>query len=296
MAPQKIDERAPVAATGMTDLNLIAHPLIGTPFGAALDLCLLLAAVAWVLSIISREYSWVDRLWSLCPPIYCLLVAAAADFDSARLNLMAALVTLWGVRLTFNYARKGGYWKGGEDYRWTILRERLGAWQFQALNLVFTHFGQMLIIWLFTAPVHQAWLFREAPLTWVDSIAVALFIALLLGETVADEQMWAFQQDKKRKIASGEAVEQPFLNTGLYAHSRHPNYCCEMGIWWVFYGFAVIASGQWLHWTGLGCIVLTLLFIPSTRLGESISLDKYPGYRDYQASTPRFIPMPRRRG
>ena len=47
--------------------------------------------------MISREYSWVDRLWPICPPSYCLLVAAAADFDSARLNLMTVLIVLWGA-------------------------------------------------------------------------------------------------------------------------------------------------------------------------------------------------------
>ncbi len=277
----------------MPDLNIIAHPLTGTPFGTALDLCLVLAALVWLMTAITRECSWVDRLWSISPPVYCLLVAAAADFDSARLNLMAALVTLWGVRLTFNFARKGGYWKGGEDYRWPVVRERLGPIQFQLLNIVFISFGQMLLIWLFTAPIHQAWVWLDAPLTWLDALAAALFLVLLLGETVADEQMWAFQQDKKRKVAAGESVEQPFLRSGLYACSRHPNYFCEIGMWWVFYLFAVAASGQWLHWSGLGFILLTALMISSTRLGETISLGKYPAYGEYQASTPRLVPLPR---
>ena len=277
----------------MPDLNIIAHPLTGTPFGTALDLCLVLAALVWLMTAITRECSWVDRLWSISPPVYCLLVAAAADFDSARLNLMAALVTLWGVRLTFNFARKGGYWKGGEDYRWPVVRERLGPIQFQLLNIVFISFPQMLLIWLFTAPIHQAWVWLDAPLTWLDALAAALFLVLLLGETIADEQMWAFQQDKKRKVAAGEPVEQPFLRSGLYACSRHPNYFCEIGMWWVFYLFAVAASGQWLHWSGLGFILLTALMISSTRFGETISLGKYPAYGEYQASTPRLVPLPR---
>ena len=51
----------------MPDLNLIAHPLTGTPFGAALDLALILAAICWVLSLVTRDYSWVDRLWQIAP-------------------------------------------------------------------------------------------------------------------------------------------------------------------------------------------------------------------------------------
>jgi len=38
---------------------------------------------------------------------------------------MFALVILWGARLTFNFARKGGYARGGEDYRWAVLRGRM---------------------------------------------------------------------------------------------------------------------------------------------------------------------------
>ena len=59
----------------MPGLDFIDLPLAGTPFGTALDLCLVLALVAWLLSVITREVSWIDRLWSICPPVYCLIVA-----------------------------------------------------------------------------------------------------------------------------------------------------------------------------------------------------------------------------
>ena len=108
----------------MNFLNFINHPLVGTPYGFALDLCIVLAIVCWVLSILTREYSWTDRLWSIVPAVYCLIVAVDLEFQSARVNIMTVLATLWGIRLTFNYALKGGYWIGGEDYRWIYLRLR----------------------------------------------------------------------------------------------------------------------------------------------------------------------------
>ena len=106
----------------MNFLNFINHPLVGTPYGFALDLCIALAIVCWVLSILTREYSWTDRLWSVVPAVYCLIVAVDLEFQSARVNIMTVLATMWGIRLTFNYALKGGYWVGGEDYRWIYLR------------------------------------------------------------------------------------------------------------------------------------------------------------------------------
>lgn len=48
------------------------------------------------------------------PAVYLWVFAAGADFDP-RVTVMAGLVTLWAIRLTFNYARKGGYAPGGED-------------------------------------------------------------------------------------------------------------------------------------------------------------------------------------
>ena len=275
----------------MFEFGLFGHPLSGTPFGAALDLCIVLAAAIWLLSIFTREYSWIDRSWSICPMLYCLFVVIADGFQSPRVVLMTVLVFLWGTRLTLNYARKGGYWKGGEDYRWAVMQERLTPVQFQLLNITFVAPGQMLIIWLFTSPIHPAWVASNATLGTLDYVATVLFVVFLVGETVADEQMWRFQQDKKKRIANGEDVAQPFLAEGLFRFSRHPNYLCEMGLWCSFYLFAVAASGQWFHWTGIGCIALILIFAGSIPLTESISSSKYAGYRSYQKTTPILIPF-----
>ena len=279
----------------MLDINLIAHPLTGTPFGTALDLCLILAALCWILTLATRDYSWVDRVWQIVPGVYCVIVAADLDFESTRINVMTTLVVLWGARLSFNLARKGGFRVGVEDHRWTPVREKSGPVGFQILNLVFVAFGQMLLIWLFTAPIHQAWSSSDAPLNALDALAIVLFAVFLAGETVADEQMWRFQQDKKRRIAAGETISEPFMRTGLFRYCRHPNYLCEMGMWAVFYLFAVAASGAWFHWSGLGFLLLYALFAGSIPLGESISVGRYPSYRDYQATTRCLLPIPRRR-
>ena len=205
---------------------------------------------------------------------------------------MTVLVLLWAVRLTFNFALKGGYWVGGEDYRWAHLREELSPWQFQLVNVTFVCPGQMAIIWLFTSPIHQAWEHSGNALGWLDYLAIVLFGAFLVCESVADAQMWRFQKDKKRQINEGLEVAQPFMNKGLFRFSRHPNYLCEMLIWVTFYLFAISASGRVWHWTGLGCLLLILLFQPSARLTEKISSEKYPSYSSYQAAVPKFVPNP----
>ena len=115
-------------------------------------------------------------------------------------------------------------------------------------------------------------------------------------ETVADNQQRRFQDAKKAWIESGEGenaeLEKGFLDRGLWAWSRHPNYFAEQGIWITFYFFSVAASGQWLNWSVAGCLLLVILFRGSSNLSEEISASKYPQYADYQARVPRFIPRP----
>ncbi len=277
----------------MNSLNFINHPLVGTPYGSALDLCIVLATTCWVLSILTREYSWVDRLWSVVPAVYCLIVASDLEYQSARVNVMTVLATMWAIRLTFNYARKGGYWIGGEDYRWVYLRKQMSSLQFQLMNVIVVAIGQMAVVWLFTSPIHQAWAYAERPMGWLDFVAVVVFLALLAFESIADVQMWRFQQNKKQLVQEGVEVEQPFMDSGLFRFCRHPSYFCEMGMWVTFYAFAVSASGQFWHWTGLGCVLLILVFQGSTRLAEQISSEKYPAYSKYQASVPKLIPFTR---
>ena len=273
---------------------MIDHALAGTPYGMGLELCLALAVISWVLSLLTREYSWTDRLWSVVPTVMCLIVATDLRFESVRVNVMTVLVVLWSIRLTANFALKGGYRAGGEDYRWAYLKERCGPVRFQLLNLVFTSFGQLAIVWLFTSPIHQAWSHAGQPLRWLDYVAVVLFLGFLVIETTADAQMLRFQRGKKQQLNEGIAVVQPFMREGLYRFSRHPNYVGEMGMWVAFYLLAVSGSDRIWHWTGLGCVILILMFQGSSLLTEKISSGKYPGYSDYQATVPMFIPNPLR--
>ena len=251
------------------------------------------AAGTWVFSLLTREYSWTDRIWSLTPVAYLWVFAAASD-GNPRIVLMAVLVSLWGARLTFNFARKGGYRPGGEDYRWGILQRRMRPWQFQVFNFAFISVYQNAIIWLMTLPVLTVYQHRSALTAW-DWLLAALFLGALAGETAADQEQWTFQQWKKAERAAGRQPEPGFVQSGLFRFSRHPNFFFEQVQWWLFYGFAVSASGALLHWTLAGPLLLTLLFIGSTAFTESISRSRYPDYRGYERRTSPLIPLPPRR-
>ncbi|WP_127793237.1 DUF1295 domain-containing protein [Agromyces sp. LHK192] len=252
-------------------------------------LCALVTAGTWLASVLSKEHSWVDRIWSIAPIAYVWIFAAGDGF-SPRLVLMASLVTLWGIRLTFNFARKGGYRPGlGEDYRWAILRGRMPGWAFALFNIGFISIYQNLLILGFTLPAFTASASPQPLGAWDVALAV-VFLAFLTGETIADEQQWRFHRWKDGERAAGRSPQPGFLQTGLFRVSRHPNFFFEQAQWWVFYGFAVVATGVWLHWTVLGAVLLTVLFIGSTVFTESISRSRYPAYDDYRRRTSMLVP------
>lgn len=259
------------------------------PLLVCLAICGVVTVGTWVASIATREYSWVDRIWSIAPVAYAWVFAVASEFD-ARLALMAVLVTLWGIRLTFNFARKGGYRPGGEDYRWAVLRGRMSPAWFQVFNFGFISVYQNALILLFCLPAYTVFESTRPPLGVWDAVLAALFLAFLAGETVADQQQWTFHDWKSAERAAGRTPAPGFLQTGLFRMSRHPNFFFEQAQWWVFYGFAVAATGAWLHWTVAGAVLLSLLFGGSTVFTESISRSRYPEYDEYRARTSPIVP------
>ena len=247
--------------------------------------------------------SQVDRLWSIVPIVYTGYAAYATGWD-ARATLMAVLVAIWGARLTFNFARRGGYhwlpWKGEEDYRWEVLRQQAPlnkAVVWKLFNIFFICIYQMALIALFTLPIVYAWRPEASALGWADGGLAVLMLALVVWETMADQQQWNYQKEKHRRKNTGEDLGdfygKGFTHTGLWSLARHPNYFAEQSIWVVFYGFSVVATGEWLNASVLGAILLIFLFQGSAQFSEGLTAQKYPDYTDYQSKTPRFLPLGR---
>jgi len=249
--------------------------------------------VEWTASMLTGDYSWVDRSWSIVPVVYVGVFAGFAHFSNVRLDVMAVLVLVWGVRLTFNFARKGGY-SGVEDYRWEVLRSRMSKWQFQLFNFFFIVTYQNLLLVLITLPALTAYDHRSTTFGLQDMIVSALFLVSTVGETVADQQQWNFQEWKKSEVEAGRTPTVRFVQTGLFRYSRHPNFFFEQVQWWLLFLLGAIAAGSVLQWTVAGPFLLTLLFVGSTSFTEQISLSKYREYASYQRSTSAIVPWFRR--
>ena len=303
---------APIAS--LLVVSLIVCPLLYIFVGPALDpvqlsnfktLCIVMlcsALYCFVVGEITRNNSQMDKLWSILPIVYTWIIAARGGM-SPRLVLMACLATLWGARLTFNFARKGAYklkfWEGEEDYRWPVLRakkEFQPRWKWVLFDLFFISIYQNALVLMTTFP---ALVSMNAPgaLTWVDCLAAALMLGFIIYETVADEQQWKFQTRKWAMINGGKKLEElpapynkGFNTTGLWNVSRHPNYFAEQGTWVSFYIFSIAAGIGLFNWSIIGALLLIVLFLGSSSFAEEISSSKYPEYARYCKTVSRFFP------
>jgi steroid 5-alpha reductase family enzyme len=262
-----------------------------------------LGAVAYTFFVgeLTNNNSQVDKLWSLLPVAYAWIVADYSDY-APRLVVMSTLVTLWGIRLTVNFGLKGAYqwkfWTGEEDYRWKVLRQKpefQPRWKWTLFNLFFICGYQNILILLFTLPTIVALQYPDKPLGAFDYTIAGLTFLFIVYETIADIQHWNYQSKKWAMIRAGQELTgdyaKGFLDKGLWALSRHPNYFAEQAIWVCFYLFSVSASGEWFNWSIAGSLLLIVLFQGSSNFSEEISTGKYPGYKTYQQQVPRFIPF-----
>lgn len=135
--PAKIIENIS-SRDGLANLYVETNPLI-----SAFAFSLFLGFIFFIASEVTKNYSQVDRFWSILPNIYVLHIAFWAWLSGVphtRIALVAVFTTIWSVRclifvrtgrvmltrllqcrLTFNYWRKGGYERGVEDYRWYVV-------------------------------------------------------------------------------------------------------------------------------------------------------------------------------
>lgn len=209
---------------------------LDNPYHKAFLTCHFVAFLTFVVSSATGNFSQVDKLWSIMPAIYAWMCVV-----DSRTKLMACLSTLWSIRLTYNFYRRGGYdwpiWKGDEDYRWMILRHgTLGGWWrlltnkwiMVLFNFFFISLYQNYLLLAIASPSLLAWsramnrmhcpsgeggdiMGTPPPLNMLDGIACFLFLAFLIVEAMADNQQHIFQTKKKEWKSSVE-TDSGFAN------------------------------------------------------------------------------------
>lgn len=264
------------------------------------------ALYCFVVGELAHNNSQMDKLWSILPIAYTWVIAGMGEMKP-RLVIIAILTTLWGIRLTFNFARKGAYsikfWTGEEDYRWQVLRQKKGLdkrYTWALFDLFFISIYQNSLVLAICLP-SLAVMSSDLALGAFDYVAIGAAIFFLLIETIADEQQMAFHTTKRRMMNESKKLEElpspynkGFNTTGLWAYSRHPNYLGEQAFWLSLYVFTIgagVNNAFLFNWSIFGPLLLVLLFLGSSAFGEGVSNSKYPEYQIYLKQVSKYIPF-----
>ena len=271
-------------------------------------LCAFWVVLSLAVGVATDNLSQVDKLWSLTPWMY-VWVYAWHDLKNVRLAVMALVATVWGIRLTLNFNRRGGYtwppWEGEEDYRWEYVRKMFSKKEspikWHLFHLGFVCFFQHAVLLWIALPAQVVYANRDNahPFGYADVALTALILGLLAFEAVADEEQYEFQTRKhallrrfngdKRKLPA--PYSHGFVHGGVWALSRHPNYFAEQAVWVCFNGYALLALRAWVpQVANVGCVLLIGIFSQSLPLAESITLKKWPLYWEYQKRVPALFP------
>lgn len=244
--------------------------------GAALAASTLL----WVLSLRLRDASIADIFWGLGFVALTWLYVLLSPALTPRSWLIAALVTIWGGRLFLHILRR--HHGKGEDPRYGAMRALHGpAFWWRSLFTVF--WIQGAIMWFVALPVLVAVCAAQpATLTALDALGTLIFSVGCAFEVVGDSQLRRFTRDA--------ANQGKVLDRGLWRYTRHPNYFGDAALWWGLYLLAVATSGGWVTVLSPSLMTFLLVRVSGVRLLETGLTASKPGYLDYVARTPAFVP------
>ena len=141
----------------------------------------------------------------------------------------------------------------------------------------------------------------------IEVTGILIWALALVIESVADFQKLGFLKRMKKT-----GMRNQVCNIGLWKYTRHPNYFAE---WMVWNGLIIMAIPSWLalrdvrvelfngqvdqiFWllVGVGLIYvsrmmyITLVYATGAIPSEYYSVQKRPGYKEYQKQTNLFFP------
>ena len=255
------------AAFAIANANPTLHPLWRL---ALADLAATI--VVFVCSVRANNSSIYDPYWSVIPIAIAAWLAQQLD---PRTVLVLLAVGLWGVRLTWNWARG---WRDirHEDWRYVDIRKQTGRLYWLA-SFFGIHLFPTVLTFLGCLSLWPALTFL-APFSALDVLAAFVTFTAIAIEALADEQLRAFR-----------LRDNGVCNVGLWKYSRHPNYFGEILFWVGLWLFGVSAGAA--AWTAAGPLAMIALFLfASIPLAEKHALARRPAFAQQMANVSRLVP------
>ena len=242
-----------------------------------LAISLIIQAVFFAFAATLKTDKVTDLSYGLTFVALALHLQWYAPFTTLASLTVTGMVVLWGARLA-------GYLlyriiRIKRDVRFDGVREHF--WKFLQFWLF-----QGLAVWVIMLPV-TIWFATPRASGPVMLAGVAIWFAGLVIETVADAQKFA------AKTRPGGGTR--WMSTGLWQHSRHPNYFGELLCWWGVFLAVVPDLGAWAMVAARGPLTITSLrlYAAGIQTLEKSAREKWgndPAYQAYVRQTHRLLP------
>ncbi|MEO0493325.1 MAG: DUF1295 domain-containing protein [Actinomycetota bacterium] len=237
----------------------------------------------FVPSFLAKTEHYYDLTGSLTYLTVTLVALITAEDRDLRTVLFAVLIVLWAGRLgsfLFRRVRRDGGDGRFDKIKLDFLRF-LMAWMVQGLWVTLTA-GAALAAMTSGAKEDLGVIGIIGLIVWIIGFAI---------EVTADRQKSAFRADP--------ANQGKFIDVGLWAWSRHPNYFGEITLW---LGIAILALPVlqgWQYATLISPVFVFVLlnFVSGVPMLERRSDKKWGGqgdYEAYKAKTPVLVLRPPR--
>ncbi len=207
------------------------------------------------------------------------IVAYAAGSHELIATILLTLIILWAARLSSYLVIRILATK--KDKRFDGIRENF--WKFASFWLIQAVSSWIIMIaaiYLLSSSTPQA-----SILTW---IGLAVWVSGFVFESLADYQKQQFKKHTKN--------EDKWIEEGLWAHSRHPNYFGEITMWVgiYIYAFASLAgSARIIALISPIWIAVIIIFFSGIPKLEQYADSKWGDnseYKKYKKSVPILIP------
>ncbi len=212
--------------------------------------------------------------------LYWIATSAPDVADPLRRVACTSLILIWGLRLTFNWARG---WTGldHEDWRYRELQATTGR-AYWVVSFIGIHFMPTLMVFLGCLPVFTAVAAGSAPFGLLDGLAILVTGLAIALESASDQQLRLFVTRRRDR--------SEMLRSGLWAICRHPNYLGEILFWWGLFLFGLAADAS-SSWTVIGAVAISLLFrLVSLPMIERRMSEGKPAFTEHAKRSNMILP------
>lgn len=247
---------------------------------------ILIAYIIQWIAFIPAYLFQTEKFYDLTGSITYLTVVTYVSYHSyATMNVnlpsivLAACILLWTIRLgSFLFMR---IHKAGEDKRFREIKPSptrfFMTWTLQGMWVSICSMCALTAI-ASTNGVVQNSLFL---------IGLLVFVIGFVFEIIADMQKSNFRKDPKHK--------DQFIQQGLWAYSRHPNYFGEITLWTgiAIMSLSSLSGGQYITLISPLFTYLLLVYVSGVRLLEISGMEKWghlESYQNYVRNTPSLFP------